>query len=73
MVYIGKSTDVTFSTGQTVKRGGYTVVDVSGQHELSSQVRLTLHLENIFDRRYEVADGFRGPGRRGRLGLQTSF
>ncbi|MBM3518535.1 MAG: TonB-dependent receptor [Alphaproteobacteria bacterium] len=71
--YIGAHADVSFDTGGRVRKGGYTVVDLAGSYALTDDVRVTGRLENLLDRDYEVADGFRGFGRAVLVGLDTRF
>ena len=73
MIYVGGHTDVTFATGQIIKRGGYTVFDLAGHYDLTPAMRVSAQVENLLDRDYEVADGFRGFGRRGYLGMRARF
>ena len=73
MIYVGGHTDITFATGQIIKRGGYAVFDFAGHYDLTPAVRMSARVENLLDRDYEVADGFRGFGRRGHLGVSARF
>ena len=73
MILVGRQTDVTFATGQIIKRGSYTVFDLAGSYDVTPDVRLSARIENLLDRDYDVADGFRGFGRRGYLGLYARF
>jgi outer membrane receptor protein involved in Fe transport len=36
-------------------------------------LKLYMRVDNLFDRRYEVADGFRGPGITGLAGIAAEF
>ena len=68
----------TLYTGSTVDVGGvrmgsYTVVDVAAAYNLGEGVRLQGRVENLFDRDYEIADGFARPGIAGLFGVGVDF
>jgi vitamin B12 transporter len=68
----------TLYTGSTVDVGGvrmasYTVVDVSAAYDLGDGMRLQGRVENLFDRDYEIADGFAQPGIAGMFGVGVDF
>jgi len=46
-----------------VKLGGYGLVNLSGQYQLSKALRFTAKVENVFDKQYQLAAGFNTPGR----------
>ena len=52
---------------------GFTVVEASGGYALSKAVRLTLRIENLFDRHYQVAYGYGEPGRSAYAGLALRY
>lgn len=70
--YVGSQRDVTVDGGAHYP-GGYTVVNLAGAYRPIEHVKLYLRLDNAFDRRYEVADGFRGPGVTGLAGIAAAF
>jgi len=47
----------------SVKLGGYGLVNLSGQYQLSKALRFTAKIENVFDKQYQLAAGFNTPGR----------
>ncbi len=68
----------TLHTGSTVDVGGvrmasYTVVDVAAAYDLGDGVHLQGRVENLFDRDYEIADGFARPGIAGLFGVGFDF
>ena len=71
-LYIGKQRDVTVDGGNHYP-GGYTLVNMAGAYRPVEHVKLYMRVDNLFDRRYEVADGFRGPGITGLAGIAAEF
>jgi len=53
--------------------GGYAVWDVSAHYDLTDNLRIRGRVENIFDREYEVIDGFATPGLGVFAGLRYAF
>ena len=53
--------------------GGFTVAELTGGYRLSARARLTLRVENLFDRRYEVAYGYGEPGRSAYAGVALNY
>ena len=70
--YTGSQRDVTVDGGNDYP-GGYTLVNLAAAYRPVDHVKLYLRLDNVLDRRYEVADGFRGPGVGGFAGIATEF
>ncbi|MEW6410876.1 MAG: TonB-dependent receptor [Candidatus Zixiibacteriota bacterium] len=61
------------SAGVPVILDDYMVVNVDGRYSISSLADLTLRIENLFDRDYQVVHGYPMPGItfRGRISLQV--
>lgn len=71
--FIGPATDVDFVTGAPAYKGGYTLFNVAGSYQLSDRWEVFSRIVNLFDRQYEIADGFRGPGLEAFLGAKAKF
>ena len=70
--YTGSQRDVTVDGGNHYP-GGYTLVNLAGSYRPIEHVKLYIRVDNVFDRRYEVADGFRGPGVNGFAGILAEY
>ncbi|NIQ93172.1 MAG: hypothetical protein GWN87_02360, partial [Desulfuromonadales bacterium] len=44
-----------------------------GSYQLTDDFELTAHIENLTDRDYETADGFKGPGLEAFIGGRLTF
>ena len=58
-------------TGGRIK--GFTTVELSGSYRLSTRARLTLRVENLFDRHYQAAYGYGEPGRSAYAGVSLAY
>ena len=56
----GKRPDTAFSSTEL---GGYGVLDLNASVQLAPQIRLLGSIENLFDKDYETAGGFKTQGR----------
>jgi vitamin B12 transporter len=70
---IGPQKDVDSQTGGTVYKGGYTLFNIAGSYRLTDSLELFSRVVNMFDREYEPADGFRGPGLEAFFGARKTF
>ncbi len=76
---VGKRDDIDSVTGMGIKKGGYVRFDLAGSYQLP--VKMTLvkdvslfgKIENLFNRKYEEADGFRARPLNFLLGLRAVF
>jgi len=76
---IGKRDDIDSVTGGNIKKGSYARFDLAGSYQLP--VKLTLvknvsvfgKIENLFNRKYEEADGFRARPLNFLLGIRAVF
>ncbi len=48
--------------GNTDKLGGYTTTDLRGEYEINPEWRLQARVENLFDKRYQTANGYNQEG-----------
>ena len=71
--YTGPATDVDFNTGGAAYKGGYTLFNLAGSYQLSDRWEMFSRIVNLFNRQYEVADGFRGPGLEAFAGFKARF
>ena len=53
--------------------GGFTVAELNGGYALTERVKLTLRVENLLDRHYEVAYGYGEPGRSAYVGVALKY
>lgn len=67
LVAVGKRYD---TTTQTKEMPRYELVNLSGHYRLSHDLRLEARLDNLFDKDYETAWGYRNPGRTLFIGLR---
>jgi vitamin B12 transporter len=70
---IGPQKDVDSQTGGTVYKGGYTLFNIAGSYRITDSLELFSRVVNMFDREYEPADGFRGPGLEAFFGARKTF
>lgn len=59
--------------GGRVDLDDYAVVRAAGSYRLNERVELTARVENLLDREYEIADGFKGPGLEALAGARVRF
>ena len=70
--YTGQRMDVD-AMGARIERGGYSVVNVTGQYQFSSDLRLFGRLENATDHNYEPAYGFQASGISAVMGIEITL
>ncbi|MCB0355130.1 MAG: TonB-dependent receptor, partial [Bdellovibrionales bacterium] len=72
---VGHRSDTDFSTfpSQSVRLGGYTVVDLLGSYRITETLEFFARVENLFDREYQDVFGFGTPGVAGYGGLRVRF
>lgn len=75
VTHAGSSEDIDFGVfpEETVKLGGYVLVDLRTSYRLTDNLELYGRLENLFDERYETALNFGSPGRAGYIGVRLSY
>jgi vitamin B12 transporter len=74
ILHVGKRDDIDSEDWSQVKAlEAYTVVNLAAAYDLSTRVRLTGRVENLFDEDYEEVSGFGTPGVAGYLGARLSF
>jgi vitamin B12 transporter len=75
--FVGKRDDIDSVTGSNIKKGGYTRFDLAGSYQLPVKITLVKDvslfgkIENLFNRKYEEADGFRARPLNFLLGLRA--
>lgn len=67
LVAVGKRYD---TATQTKEMARYELVNLSAHYRLTNDVRLEARLDNLFDKEYETAWGYRNPGRTLFVGLR---
>lgn len=70
--YVGEMFDVGFNGGNIYK-GGYTIGNIRSEWKFNNDIRFYGKVNNIFDKDYAVADGFRGFGRRLFIGIEKKW
>lgn len=58
---------------ERVRLSGFTLVELSGQYQLTDRVTLTGRVENALDEDYEQVFGFESPGAAAYVGLRLNF
>jgi vitamin B12 transporter len=77
--YVGKRDDRDFNADARIELPSYTLLDLNGELSLASANRalapltLTGRVENVLDRKYEPAFGFRAPGTTVLVGLRAAI
>lgn len=71
--YQGNQQDTDFSTFSQVTLGGYTIVDLTFNHEINSNWQLFARANNLFDKKYEDIFGFSGQEQRISAGVEYRF
>jgi vitamin B12 transporter len=69
--YTGARADIDAQTYQRISAPAYTLVHATGRWRLARHASLEGRIENLFDRRYQVVDGYDAPGRSLYLGLRV--
>ena len=65
--------DITWDAGTIFAPPSYTVVNIAASHKLTDNLDLTFKVNNLFDRTYEPADGYRAPGIEALAGVAVTF
>lgn len=68
-VYVGPRYDIDAVTYATVRRSGYTLLNLALNHDAGRNTTLHLRVNNLSDKHYEEPDGFAQPGRGIYLGV----
>lgn len=72
--YVSGNYDTQFwGSYATAKLPSYTIVDVAGGYDLTSNVRATARVSNLFDKQAVDVWGFASQGRRAYFGLETKW
>ena len=50
------------NAANTTRLGGYTTTDLRGEYEINPEWRLQARVENLFDKRYQTANGYNQEG-----------
>jgi vitamin B12 transporter len=76
---VGRRDDIDSVTGGNIKKPGYVRFDLAGSYRLPVKLALVHDvslfgkIENLFDKKYEEADGFRARPLNFLLGVRASF
>ena len=76
---VGKRDDIDSVTGGNIKKGSYARFDLAGSYRLPVKITLVKDvslfgkIENLFNRKYEEADGFRARPLNFLLGIRAAF
>ena len=75
MTYTGPHYDIDDSNYPTVTvhMGGYALWHVSGSYRIAKNVRVTVRVDNLFDKRYEEVFGYGSPGVSAFGGVKLEF
>lgn len=73
VVYTGRRKDIDAVTFATISTPSYTVANLTGSYLIAEHWRMFARVNNMFDKRYEPADGFRGQGLTAIVGMQAKF
>ncbi len=71
-LFVGRRRDAGIFGG-TVEDSAYAVFGLTGAYDIDERVTLFARADNLFDRSYEVADGYRGFGRTVFAGVRAKF
>lgn len=75
--YTGPRYDVYYDPAtwaqQRVRLGGYATAGMRAWYDLDARMRVTLEVDNLFDRKYEEVYGYQTPGRCIGVGLRASM
>jgi vitamin B12 transporter len=76
---VGQRDDLKSTTGAAIKKAGYVRFDLAGSYQLPVKFHLVKDIslfgkiENLFDKKYEEADGFRARPLNFLLGVRAAF
>ena len=62
MLISGNALDTSFATGTNTFNSGYALVNLFAKYKLDENWSANLRVENLFDRSYQVVNGFNTPG-----------
>ncbi len=63
LVAVGNRTDNDFTTGETIKLGGYALLNATAKYAFAAGWAIEARADNLTDKEYENAFGFATPGR----------
>lgn len=70
LVHTGSQYDVN-GLGTRIKRGGYSVINLAANYQMTPKARLFTRIDNIGDKEYEPAYGFQALGLAGYIGVEV--
>ncbi|HHQ48183.1 MAG TPA: TonB-dependent receptor, partial [Acidobacteria bacterium] len=73
LVYVGHRDDIDPVTFGRITAGGFATADLALAYRVLPALELTLRVQNLADRDYEMVAGYPSPGRRFIGGLRASF
>lgn len=73
VVLLSGINDIGFTTGMNVSLPSYAIFRMAGEFDITDNVSVTARVENLTDRDYEIANGFKGPGLEAFLGTRFTF
>jgi vitamin B12 transporter len=73
VVLLSGINDIDFTTGGTTGLPGYAIFRMAGELDINERFSVTARVENLTDRDYEIANGFKGPGLEAFLGGRFTF
>ncbi|WP_159991662.1 TonB-dependent receptor domain-containing protein [Pelistega ratti] len=62
-LFVGHRTDTDFNTSRTVRLGGYGLVNLRASVNFNEQLSAQFSINNLFDKHYTPAYGYKGEGR----------
>lgn len=73
MLFVAGQNDIDFETAEVTRLPSYAVFRAAASYRIAEGVEITSRVENLFDRDYEVADGFKAPGIEAFVGTRLTF
>lgn len=70
--YTGRQEDISPAGGR-VTLSSYSLVNIAVTYDISDNISINGHVENLFDQQYEDVVGYQAIGRRGLVGFKTRF
>lgn len=62
-----------YKAGENIKLGGYGLVDLRAEYELSHQIKFKGYIHNLLDKQYEPVFGYSSQGLSAYMGLEANF
>jgi vitamin B12 transporter len=73
LIYVGKREDMNFSLYERVELKSYLITNLAAHYDITNFLRLNIHIENLFDTKYEEVYGYATPGFSVYGGVQLSL